>query len=178
MKSQISWIVITVFCAFIFCASFVYIYTKQQAKKFVPIAEVEKKIETPLPKTKLFVSDSDIFSDEELRKGNVVLMFLSPTCEACKVEGEFLKEMVGKRGDVRFYGIAPAESSKVALESVQREFPFKVLFDQQLSLTFGLGIRSVPTKIYLKDGIIKKIWRGASIDEAKQKEFINWLEGV
>lgn len=178
MKSSKIWILALVFGSLIFCASFVYFYTKLQAKNSLPSTDIENKIEKPLPKSKLHTSDSEIFADEELRKGKVILVFLSPTCNACSAEVEFLRDVVGKRSDIKFYGVATFSKRKDNLELVQEEYPFKVLFDEKMLLTLGLGIRGVPVKIYLEDGVIKRAWRGATIDDTKQKEFISWIENI
>lgn len=168
----------TVFLAVIFCGSFVYFYSKQQAEKNSPTAEIEKKNEKPLPEAKLFSLNSEILPDEDLRKGKVVLIFVSPTCEACEREGEFLKTLVGKGKDVKFYGVVSFGKPNEVLEASQSKFPFKVFYDGENLLALKLGITKVPIKIYLEDGIIKKVWGGATVGEDRQREFIDWLETI
>ncbi len=178
MKSSIKWIAITAFTIVVFCASFVYFYTKQQSEKNSPTAGIEKEKEKPLPEAKLFDQNSELLSEEDLRKGKVILIFVSPTCDACEKEGDFLRNLVGKRNDVKFYGIISFGKPAQVLEVSQSKFPFKVFFDGENSLAVKMGITKVPIKIYLEDGIIKKVWGGATIEESKQKEFIDWLETV
>lgn len=178
MKSHVKWILLTVFLAVVFCGSFVYFYSKKQSAESSPVAEVEKKNENPLPEAKLFNLDSEILPDADLRKGKVVLIFVSPTCEACQAEGEFLKNLVEKRNDVKFYGVVSLGKPEKVLEASQGKFPFKIFYDGENLLTSKLGIRKVPIKIYLEDGVIKKVWGGATVDVAKQKEFTDWLGNV
>ncbi len=178
MKSPIKWILATIFLAIIFCASFVYFYTKQQAGNSSPTAEIEKKNERPLPEAQLFNLNSELLPDEELRKGKVILIFVSPTCEACQTEGEFLQDLIEKKNDVKFYGVVSFGKPKEALEASQSKFPFKVFYDGKGLLALTLKITKVPIKIYLEDGIIKKVWGGATTDENKKKEFVAWLESV
>lgn len=168
----------TVLSAIIFCAGFVYFYTKQQTEKSSPTAEIEKKNERPLPEAKLFDINSQILPDEELRKGKVILIFVSPTCEACHTEGEFLQNLFEKRNDVKFYGVVSFGKPREPLDASQNKFPFKVFYDGESSLALTLKITKVPIKIYLEDGIIKKVWGGASVNEDKKTEFITWLENV
>ena len=162
----------------LFCGSFVYFYAKLQADKSSPTAEIEKKNERELPEAKLIDIDSQILPDENLRKGKVVLIFISPTCEACQAEGEFLKDLMTKRSDVKFYGVVSFGKPKETLEAAQSKFPFKVFFDGQSLLALNFKITKVPIKVYLEDGIIKKVWGGATTDANKQKEFSDWLEKV
>ncbi len=178
MKSSVKWIVMTILVAILFCGSFVYFYTKQAVESNSPTAGVEKKNENPLPEAKLFSIENELLSDDILRKGKVILIFVSPTCDACHTEGEFLKGLLEKRNDVKFYGVTSFGKAKESLESSEGKFPFKVLYDGDSLLAIGLGIKKVPIKIYLEDGIIKKVWGGATTDETKKQEFISWLEKV
>ncbi len=168
----------TILSAIIFCASFVYFYTKQVVESNSPTAGVEKKNEKSLPEAKLFNIKNEILTDDELRKGKVILIFVSPSCDACHTESEFLKDLLDKRNDVKFYGVASFGKVKESIDSSEYKFPFEVLFDGDSMLAIGLGIKKVPIKIYLEDGIIKKVWGGATTDETKKQEFISWLEKV
>lgn len=178
MKSPIKWILITIFLVVIFCGSFVYFYTRQVAQSSSLTVEVEKKNETPLPDAKFFNLKNEILADDELRKGKVILVFVSPTCDACQSEGKFLKDLIHKRDDVRFYGIVAFGKAKETLEVSESKFPFKMFYDAEALLTLNLKITKVPVKIYLEDGIIKKVWGGATITEDKKSEFINWLDSI
>jgi thiol-disulfide isomerase/thioredoxin len=178
MKSPIKWILITIFFAVVFCVSFVYVYTKQIAKNDSITTKIEEKNEKPLPEAKFFNLRNEVLSDEKLRKGKVILIFVSPSCEACQTESEFLKDLINKRDDVKFYGIVSFGKAKETLEEAEDKFPFEMFYDAEALLTLNLKITKVPIKIYLEDGIIKKVWGGATTDEAKKQEFINWLENV
>lgn len=178
MKSPIKLILITVFFAGVFCVSFVYFYTEQSTKNDSISAEIEKKNEKPLPEAKFFNLNNEILSDEELRKGKVILVFVSPTCDACQSESEFLKDLIHKREDIKFYGIVSFGKAKETLEVAESKYPFEMFYDAEALLTLNLKITKVPIKIYLEDGIIKKVWGGATTDESKKQEFINWLEKI
>lgn len=168
----------TILLAVIFCVSFVFFYSKQQAEKNLPMAELNKKSEKPLPEAKLFDLNHEFLSDDDLRKGKVVLVFVSPSCEACETEAEFLKNVIEKRKDVKFYGVVSFGKQEEVLKAAQNKFPFRVFYDGNNLLAIRLGITKVPIKIYLEDGIIKKVWGGATVSEDKKSEFINWLESV
>ncbi len=175
---QFKWILFSLSLTIIFCVSFVWFYTKRQAEAQTPTTEVETSREEVLPEAKLIDLDSNLLSDEKLRKGKVVLIFVTPECEACLKESEFLRGLIDKRSDVEFYGVTSFGRPKETLEIAEKKFPFKVYFDADSLLGLKLKITKVPIKIYVEDGIIKKVWGGASIKEEKKSEFINWLESV
>lgn len=122
--------------------------------------------------------DNQLLPDATLRKGKVVLVFVTPDCEACMRESQFLRTVVGKRNDVPFYGVVSFGDPNVALREAKEKFPFKVFYDKNLGLSGQLGIKHVPIKLYVEDGVIKKSWGGATVDESKQAEFVSWLESL
>ena len=178
MKLQIKWFAAIIFFAILFCASFVYFYTKQQIEKNSPTSGVEKNSEKPLPEAKLISHDSEILFDDKIRKGKVILIFISPSCEACVLESDFLRSLIRKRSDISFYGVVSFGNFHDVLESAEKKFSFPVYYDGDSMLALKLGIIKVPIKIYLEDGVIKKVWGGATVSEEKKFEFINWLENI
>lgn len=75
----------------VFCASFVVFYTRNnrnaavkapvESGKQLPLAELVDEFNKPLP-------------ESDLRKGRVVLVFVTADCDACEKESEFLKDLV------------------------------------------------------------------------------------
>jgi len=53
-----------------------------------------------------------------------------------------------------------------------------VFYDDGFKLAGALGITRVPIKIFVEDGVIIKVWGGATTEKEKQEEFIDWLEGL
>jgi peroxiredoxin len=177
MNYSRNWILVSIFCSLIFCVSFVYFFTKIERKKYTPKNDIENTLEKDLPKMSLLLSDFEEIPDNNLRKGHVILVFFSPTCDACRTEAKFLEGVIDKRADVNFYGITSNITPSTS-RLIEQQFPFRILIDREMLLTFSLGIKSVPFKVYLKDGIVKKFWRGATVNESEQKEFIDWLENL
>lgn len=175
---QFKWFLLSFALAIIFCFSFVWFYTKRHTENQSPTTEIETTQERALPDAKLIDLDSNLLTDDKLRKGKVVLVFVTPECAACLKESEFLSALINKRPDVEFYGVTSFGNPKETLENSEKKFPFKVYFDADSLLGLQLKITKVPIKIYLEDGIIKKVWGGATIKEEKKSEFINWLESV
>ena len=88
----------------VFCVGFVFFYARRQQDS---APQVQAGIGRPLPSGNLIDSFNRPLADSELRSGKVILVFLTPECEACLRESEFLKEVVSIRTDVPFYGIIP-----------------------------------------------------------------------
>lgn len=175
---QFKWILFSFIITIVFCISFVWFYTQRQARLQSPTAEIEQKKEMVLPEAKLINLNSELLPDDKLRKGKVVLVFFTPECEACLKESEFLSDLVNKRNDVKFYGVTSFGKPKETLEDSKNKFPFDVYFDAESLLALNLKITKVPIKVYLEDGVIKKVWGGATISQEKKSEFISWLENV
>jgi hypothetical protein len=113
-----------------------------------------------------------------LKTGRVILVFITPGCDACLKEAEFLKDLIGKRADVRFYGVISFGDRESSLREAKQEFPFEVFYDRGFRLAGQLGINRVPIKVFVDNGVIKKSWGGATVEEKKKADFIRWLSEV
>ena len=132
----------------------------------------------PLPQSRLVDVNGAEINAQELQRGKVVLVSVTTSCESCREESEFLRTVVGKRSDVRFYGVVSFGESKEALAGAESKFPFKLYFDEGFRLARGLGINRVPIKIYLEDGIVKKTWVGSTTYHHTEKQFNDWLDSL
>ena len=178
MKKQFKLIAgLTLGFTVLFCVSFVYFYQRAQ-QQLVASAAAPKGLGQPLPEARLVNAAAERLDDAELRSGNVVLVFMSPECRACEREAEFLKSAVGRRGDVRFYGVVAYGEKEKSLPAAEKMAPFKVFYDDGSRLASGLGITRVPIKLYLSNGVVKKAWGGATSEPEKQAAFLEWLDGV
>src|SRR5215813_7182668 len=147
----------------LFCSSFVFIFTRME-KSAASAFITSSKVGRPLPQASLVDLRGQPLPDENLRTGRVMLVFVSLECNACQKETQFLKTVVGKRDDIRYYGVASLGSTKPD-EEAEKEFPFKLYFDKGMRLATGLGITKIPIKVFVEDGMIKKAWGGASSEE-------------
>jgi thiol-disulfide isomerase/thioredoxin len=159
----------------VFCVSFVVFYTRnaRNAAKPDPVNSGKS-----LPQADLVDDNNQPLPESELKSGRVVLVFITSDCDACRKESEFLRSVVGKRADVRFYGVISFGDMESSLRDAKTMFPFKVFYDRGFRLAGQLGIRRVPIKIFVDDGVIKKSRGGATIDEKAQGDFIRWLTEV
>jgi peroxiredoxin len=142
------------------------------------VPELRSAVGKPLPEAILVDRAGTQLSDEQLRHGKVVLVFLSTQCGPCTKEGEFLRSVMNRRQDVSFYGIVSLGEKDAVLQESEKLFPFKTFFDKDALLANNFGIARVPIKVFLEDGVVKQTWGGASKSEEVQADFIEWLDRV
>lgn len=140
-------------------------------------ASSKSLINTPFPNSKLVDSHGSNVDEQILRKGRVVVVFVTLECGACSTEIEFLKTVIGRRKDVAFYGLVPFGRPSNSDEA-EKSFPFKVFFDESGTFVSKMGINRVPIKVFLEDGIIKKGWMGAVRSDKSKTSFTEWLDGL
>lgn len=173
-KRKTIWIVaLAVLFTLVFCTGFVFFYSRRvrQSTSSGPVGSGK-----PLPSYNLIDQSHQQVPDSQLRTGKIIVVFVEPDCDACLKESQFLQEAIAKRPDVSFYGIVSFGDRDTALRQAEKEFPFKVFYDQNFQLAGQLGIKRVPIKLFVENGIIKKSWGGATVQPEKQTEFLTWLE--
>lgn len=158
----------------VFCAAFVVFYTRNTKSK----AQEAVNSGNSLPAAELVNESNQRLADSQLRNGKVILVFISADCDACQKESEFLKDLANKRADVRFYGVISFGDMETSLRVAKEKFPFEVFYDRGFQLAGQLGIKRVPIKVFVDNGVVKKSWGGATVDEKKKADFIQWLAEV
>ena len=177
------------FLAAVFCAGFVFFYNRMQrtnaeaaAAAASPAAPDPSKslIDKPFPKAQLVDLRGAKVDEQVLRTGRVIVVFVTPDCDACTTESKFLQTLVGRRADVTFYGLVPFGGPPRAneVEEIEKKFPFKVLYDEENSFVRSMGINRVPVKVFLENGIIKKGWIGAAQTDKAKSAFTEWFAGL
>lgn len=175
-SKKLLWIAsLAVLFVFVFCAAFVVFYTRHSNNN---AAQAPVNSGHALPAAELVNEANELVADSQLKSGRVVLVFITTQCKACLKESEFLKELVSKRPDVRFYGVISFGDMETSLREAKEIFPFEVFYDRGFKLAGQLGINRVPIKVFVDNGIIKKSWGGATVDEKKKADFIRWLAEV
>ena len=167
------------FLLVVFCAGFVFFYTRMQRSQAEapPSAQPSKSlINKPFPHARLVDINASTVDEQILRTGRVVVVFVTTDCEACATESKFLEPLVRRRSDVTFYGLVPFGPRPKSPADAEKMFPFRIFFDQDNSFIATMGINRIPVKVFLEDGIIKKGWIGAAITDKDQKSFIEWLD--
>lgn len=165
----------------IFCGSFYFFYRRAQ-KKAPParpdLILTEAVLNRPLPEADLVNISGEKFADEDLRQGKKVLVFMMPDCEPCDRENAFLKTVAGSRQDLKFLYVIPFGNKDAALKLAQAKYAIAPFYDRGSNLSRRLDIYEAPIKVFVEDGVIKKVWLEATSSEQKRAEFKAWLDGV
>jgi thiol-disulfide isomerase/thioredoxin len=163
----------------VFCGSFFFFYQRAQRNlPKQPLILTSAVINQPLPKANLVNISGKQLDDEKLRRGKVVLVFTLTDCQPCDEENEFLKTVADSRKDVSFIYVIPFGNKDQVLKVAQSKYAFETFFDDGSMLSRSLQVYQVPLKIFLEDGIIKKTWVEATVDNQRQAEFKDWLRGL
>jgi len=186
-KRWLSILGVILFFVAVFCAGFVFFYSR------IPKSEAEitgkqpsgddasaspgSLINTALPPSQLVDAHGSKVDEQILRRGRVVVVFLTLECDACLTESKFLETILNKRKDVTFYGLVPFGRPANALDA-EDTFPFKIFYDESGSFVSRMGINRVPVKVFLEDGIIRKGWIGAVRSDKSKTSFVEWLESL
>lgn len=108
----------------------------------------------------------------------MVLLFTMTDCEPCDQENDFLKNVVNKRKDIPFIYIIPFGNKDESLKLAQSKYAFETYFDDGSQISRTLELYKVPIKVFLEDGIIKKTWVGATVENQQRAEFEDWLTHI
>ena len=172
-SKKVIWIFsLAMICVLVFCAAFVAFYTRNTRTK---AAAEPVNSDHSLPSADLVNESNQPLAEAQLKNGKVLLVFITPECDACMKESEFLKDLVSKRTDIRFYGVISFGDMETSLQAAKQKFPFEVFYDRGFKLAGQLGINRVPIKVFVDNGVIKKSWGGATVDEKKKADFVRWL---
>ena len=173
------------FFVVVFCAGFFFFKSRiersqAEAQPIESDANSSRSlINKPFPLGAQLVDTDGAKVDEQiLRKGRVVVVFVTTDCDACLAEGKFLQTIVDRRRDVTFYGLVPFGTRPDSSHVAEKTFPFRVLYDEANSFVMTMGINRVPVKVFLEDGIIKKGWIGAALTDKARTSFVEWLDSL
>jgi hypothetical protein len=78
---------------------------------------------------------------------------------------------------VRFIYVLPF-GDKQHLKRARRKYALEPFFDQGSSLSRNLELYQVPIKVYLEDGVIRKTWLDATVNDERRADFKNWLSSL
>ncbi len=177
------WLLITgivLFLAALFCTGFLVFYNRIQRSRNVQTeasAGSRSLINKPLPAAQLIDVNGMKVDEQILRRGRVILVFVTTDCDACLTESRFLQTILSRRKDVSFYGLLPFGKAPDAAH-VEKMFPFRVFYDEGNSFVQSMGINRVPVKVFLEDGIIRKGWIGAALSDQAKQSFVDWFDSL
>lgn len=177
-KRWLSIVGIIFFFVAVFCLGFVFFHSRIPRSEAEVTATPKSLIDKPFPHSNLFDIHGSKVDEQILRRGRVVVVFVTLECDACVAEEKFLQTVLSRRRDVSFYGIIPFGRPPDSQAFVDKHFPFAVFYEDSNSFVPGMGINRVPVKVYLEDGIIKKGWLGAATSDKARTSFLEWLDAL
>jgi|GEM_PF-4239501 len=114
-----------------------------------------------LPATDLFEVDGSSAAPDLLRKGKVLLVFVTTECEACQKQLRLLSSVNADVSDkVRVYGVGIENRDKIKSFIKANAVDARILIDKDAKLMSLLRVRAFPAQFLLEDSRIVKTWVG------------------
>jgi len=154
-----------------------YHHAKQLQRIDWSEVQLSHTVGTSLPDVRLVDLSGNAIKYNELRQGKVILVLLSSECDACLKEGQFLKSVVDKYPNIRFYSVLIFWSDQ-SIDHFKDKFPLKLFLDQDSRLRQAFEVKAVPVKLFLEDGVIRKTWIRARFNSRNENEFVKDLETI
>ncbi|MER3478825.1 MAG: hypothetical protein C4287_23155 [Leptolyngbya sp. ERB_1_2] len=108
------------------------------------------------------LKSGDNFSGE-VRQGNVLLIYLVSTCNACEKQLKSISEnSIQLNPHTKIFGIMFEDADVVAHYVKKHNVGFPVLLDKNGKLLNDLNLRYFPTNLELRNGVIEKTSFGVS----------------
>jgi peroxiredoxin len=121
-----------------------------------------------LPATELLELDGKRVPPEILRKGKVLLVFLTARCQACQKEARLLSTVESETSHkVKFYGIGVEDKSLIIDFIHENNVSTEIVLDQHGELMKSLSVKYFPTSFLVEDGVITNTWFGNSPSQAE-----------
>jgi peroxiredoxin len=128
----------------------------------------------PLPAYRIANLEQQEISADELRHGRVLLVYLTTSCEPCIKEVAAISRLHRDAPpDLRIYGISFERPAQVTTFAKEFDLKFPVLIDMSSQLARSLDVHYFPSKYLVENGVITKVWRGTTKDEADLRRQLN-----
>lgn len=118
-----------------------------------------------LPNVSLIETGSGIDFSEEVRRGDVFLIYLMSGCNACEKQIKVISEnKVRLNPRAKVFGIMFEDEATVSDYIKKHNINFPILLDKDRKLLNDLNLKYFPANFQLENGIVKKTSFGASPD--------------
>lgn len=122
----------------------------------------------PLPQTELVELDGSSVAPDTLRKGKVLLIFLTTDCPACQKELQLLASVDSELAEkVKVFGVGVQDRNQIVNFLEAKKFKTKFLIDKDGQLMASLSVRYFPARFLVQDGVIMKTSFGNSRNQAE-----------
>lgn len=121
----------------------------------------------PLPACRMANINQQEVAADELSHGRVLLVYMTTSCDPCAEEAKIISRLhEAGPPDLRIYGVSFERPAQVATFVKEFDLKFPVLIDMGSQLARSLDIHYFPSTYLVDDGMIVKVWRGVTRDEA------------
>jgi peroxiredoxin len=133
--------------------------------------EIASNVNLPLPAYRIANLEQQEIPADELRRGRVLLVYLTTSCEPCLKEVEIISRLHRDAPpDLRIYGISFERPAQVATFVKEFDLKFPMLIDMSSQLARSLEVHYFPSKYLVEEGVITTIWPGLTRDEAHLRQ--------
>lgn len=150
------------------CLSTVLVKGRPTVRPKSPPQDMLTNINQPLPTCRLTDFKSQEVAADELRRGRVLFVYLATGCTACVKEAEIISRL---RRDappgLRIYGVSAESDAQLARFAEEVNLSFPMLRDAKGQLADSLDTKYYPSKYFVENGLITKIWYGTTRDEGE-----------
>jgi peroxiredoxin len=130
-----------------------------------------------LPRGKLINLQTNQDDYEQLKKGKVLLVFLTRGCAACQKEipniNQALPSLLPR---MAIYGVYLEERNQLDAFVQENKIEFPILLDEGGRVFGRLGITLIPAKVLMENGTITKTWFGSSPNKSTLIRDVGELE--
>jgi peroxiredoxin len=121
-----------------------------------------------LPKTDLLDLEGNPIAPDTLRKGKVMMIFMTTSCEPCRKQMALVSAVEPEiSGKVKIYGVGIENRTRLNNFLKENNIRTSILMDEDGSLMKALSVTVFPTRFLIQDGVILNTWFGNSASKAQ-----------
>jgi peroxiredoxin len=141
------------------------------------VAEVSSVRGRALPVHRLFDLDGREVPENTLRRGRVLLAYVSTSCDASAEQARLLSRFSQAQGSgIKVYAVGSEGADELAGFARAQGLGFPILSDRESDLRKFLNVRAFPCNYMIEDGVITHAWPGAMPDLATLERLMGTKE--
>ena len=133
--------------------------------------EINRLVELKLPEAVLLDSTTGKDIYHEIIQGEVVLVYLVSTCDACKNELPMLSKFSAEQ-NVKLFGVMSENEDSIKRFIRENNINFPILIDKNGGVLSKMDLKYFPSNFKLENGTVKKVILGVPENEKLFSDFI------
>lgn len=126
--------------------------------------DAEALVNKEFPKMEFIEVETHRDLSDEVRTGDVMLVYLANGCEPCKKELPMLSQIQSKI-KVRIFGVMSQSEDVIKNYVKENDLKFPILIDKNGETFRALNLKYTPTNLKLKNGIVQRALIGSPQNE-------------